>query len=76
MPCDDSVAVSAALSAALQGPARVSSDAGEVEQFPIGDLIKADQYVAAKCAAGKARRGLRFTRLVPDGAVQDGGQWR
>lgn len=71
MACDDATAASDALNAAIQGPAKVSSDAGSVEQHPLSELIRADQYMASKCAASKRRRGLRFTRLIPDGAVQD-----
>lgn len=70
MPSADSTAVSAALVSAAQGPLKVAGDAGSVEQHTLDELIKADQYLAAKDAASKGRRGLRFTRLIPDGTVQ------
>lgn len=50
-----------------QGPAKVAGDAGTVEQHPLPDQIEADRYLAGKEAAGKAKRGLRFNKLVPPG---------
>lgn len=70
MPCEDATAASEALTAAIAGPKKVESDAGSVEQHAISELIEADRYQAAKCAAVNGRRGLRFTRLIPDGTVQ------
>ena len=69
MACDNSTAAEAALVAAMTGPKSVSSDAGTVEQQPLADLIAADKYLSAKCAASSTRRGLRITQLVPPGAV-------
>lgn len=66
----DTDASNAALLGALAGPRRVTGDAGSVEQFSAADLIKIDQYLAAKAAASTRRRGLRFNRLIPDGAVR------
>lgn len=65
----DAEAVSDALTSAATGPASASGDAGSVTQQPIPDLIQADQYFRAKDAATRAGRGLRFTRLVPDGTL-------
>lgn len=70
MACDDTTTASTVLVAALQAPAKVSGDAGSVEQHALSDLIKVHQYLAAQCAATSGRRGLRFSRLVPDGTVQ------
>jgi hypothetical protein len=50
-----------------QGPAKVASDAGTVEQHPLSDQIEADRYLASKEATGKTKRGLRFNKLVPPG---------
>ncbi|HAN99111.1 MAG TPA: hypothetical protein DCQ98_17515 [Planctomycetaceae bacterium] len=50
-----------------QGPAKVSGDAGSVEQHPLPDQIEADKYLAAKQAARSKSRGLRFNKLVPPG---------
>lgn len=67
--CTDSEAASEALAAALTGPKRVKGDAGEVEQRSIDELIKADQYLAAKCASSRSGRGLRITKLIPGGTA-------
>ena len=50
-----------------QGPAKVSGDAGSVEQHKLSDQIDADKYLASKDAASKKHRGLRFNKLVPPG---------
>ena len=49
------------------GPAKVSGDAGSVEQHPLTEQIEADKYLAAKEAAQRKQRGLRFNKLVPPG---------
>lgn len=49
---------------AAAGPARVRHDGTEVEAQPLKDLVEADNHLAAKRAADKPQRGLRFTRLV------------
>ena len=58
--------------AAVQ-PARVRTDAGEVEQHDLRHLIEADKYLSAKTAATPTatnkRRGLRFNRLIPPGTA-------
>ena len=50
-----------------QGPAKVASDAGSVEQHAPSEQIAADRYLAAKQAANSKRRGLRFNKIVPPG---------
>ena len=50
-----------------QGPAKVSGDAGSVEQHKLSDQIAADKHLAAKDAVKKQHRGLRFNRFVPPG---------
>ena len=52
-----------------QGPEKVEGDAGTVQQHPLPDQIEADQYLAAKEAAKRKDRGLRFNKLVPPGAA-------
>jgi ribosomal protein L12E/L44/L45/RPP1/RPP2 len=58
--------------AAVQ-PQRVRTDAGEVEQHDLKQLIEADKYLAAKNAATASttnkRRGLRFNKLIPPGSL-------
>lgn len=51
-----------------EGPAKVTGDAGSVEQHSLKDQIEADRYLASKDAAKKKNRGLRFSKLVPPGA--------
>ena len=53
-----------------QGPAKVASDAGSVEQHKPTEQIATDRYLAAKEAAKSKRRGLRFNKLVPPGATE------
>ncbi len=50
------------------GPAKVTGDAGSVEQHPLPEQIEADRYLASKQAAKSKRRGLKFNKLVPPGA--------
>lgn len=61
-----------ALTSALAGPASVKTDAGEVQQQPLQDLIEAHRYISTLDATSKARRGLRFTRLLPGGTADNG----
>jgi hypothetical protein len=51
------------------GPARVSGDAGSVEQHDLADQIAADRYLAAKDAAKAKNRGLRFNKICPPGTA-------
>ena len=69
MACEDAEAATAALNAALLGPAKVSGDAGSVEQHRLSDLIEADRYARGRCAATSPSRGLRITKLIPPGTV-------
>jgi hypothetical protein len=61
-PLDDTIEQNA------KGPAKASGDAGSVEQHPLPDQIEAAKFLAAKEAAKKPNRGLRFNKLVPPGA--------
>ena len=51
-----------------QGPAKVSGDAGSVEQHSIPDQIEADRYLAAKKAASRSGLGLRFRKITAPGS--------
>ena len=51
------------------GPARVSGDAGSVEQHSLSDQIAADRYLASKDAAKKSSRGLRLNKFIPSGTA-------
>ena len=68
-PCEAAADFADQITEALAAPKRVKGDQGEVENHSIGDLIKADQYLAAKCAATKPGRGIRFTKLIPGGTA-------
>jgi hypothetical protein len=50
-----------------QKPAKVSGDAGSVEQHKLAEQIEADRYLASKEAMQSKKRGLRFNKLVPPG---------
>jgi hypothetical protein len=52
-----------------EGPAEVSGDQGSVKSQDISKLIEADRYLATKTAMGTTNRGIRFTRMVPDGTI-------
>lgn len=51
-----------------KAPAKVSGDAGSVEQHKLTEQIAADKHLASKEAVTQPKRGLRFNKLVPPGA--------
>lgn len=61
--------LSDAIEQAAQAPARVSGDAGSVDQQPLPDIIKADQYLSAKRGIQTKNLGLRSRKITPPGAV-------
>jgi hypothetical protein len=48
-----------------QAPAKVSGDAGSVEQHPLKDQIEVDRYLNSKKAVKRKHRGLRLGKIVP-----------
>jgi len=52
-----------------KSPAKVSSDAGSVEQHPLADQIAADKYLASKTASRRKGLGIKFSKLSPSGTV-------
>ncbi len=57
-----------AISSVAKGMVQSASESGRSQtNVPIGDLIKADQYIASKGAAEKSHFGLRFTKCIPPG---------
>lgn len=53
-------------------PARVRTDAGEVESQDLAAMIEADKYLSARAATNSGtntRRGLRFNKLIPPGTI-------
>lgn len=56
------------LAEAAAQPRRVRTDAGEVENHDLKQIIEADKYLSAKAAAASKSRGLRFNKLEPPGS--------
>lgn len=52
-----------------KAPERVTTDEGTVEEKPIDELIKADQYSNSKSVGDSPLHGLRVSRFKPRGAV-------
>ena len=52
-----------------EGPARVSGDAGSVEQHKLSEQVEADRYLRSKEAAKSKKRGLRFNKFSPPGTA-------
>jgi hypothetical protein len=52
-----------------QSPAKVSGDAGSVEQHPLSDQIAADKYLASKNASQTKGLGIKLFKLSPGGAI-------
>lgn len=48
-------------------PKRTNVDGAEVEEHSLKDLVEADKHLAAKQAAAKPHRALRFAKLSPPG---------
>lgn len=55
-------------------PASVSADGQTTTARPLADVIAGQQYLDARAAVRKRRRGVLFTKLVPPGAIDDGGR--
>lgn len=52
-----------------QAPAKVSGDAGAVEQHSLQDQIAADKYLASKAAQNATGiGGIKFVKLMASGA--------
>ena len=50
-------------------PSSSSADGQSASARPIGDLIKAQQFLDAKAALKKRRRGITYTQLTTPGAI-------
>lgn len=53
-------------------PSSASGDGQSVSQRPISEIIEAEKYLQGKEAVQsttKGSRGLRFTKIIPPGAV-------
>lgn len=60
----------AALAKSLTQPAKASGDQGSMEARSIPDLIMAHRYLAGLAAAKTGRKGVRYTRLIPEDAAR------
>ena len=49
------------------GPKRAQNDSTSAEQHSLPDQVAAAEHLAANEGVKKPGRGLRFTKLVPDG---------
>ena len=52
-----------------QKPQIVEADGVKVEQHDLKQIVEADRYLSNRNAASKPHRGLRFSKIVPPGAV-------
>jgi len=52
------------------GPKTASGDSGSITQFPIKDLIEADEYAEGRAASRKPGLGIKFNRINPGGTVR------
>ncbi|HEY1186929.1 MAG TPA: hypothetical protein VGE74_04695 [Gemmata sp.] len=55
-------------------PASVTADGQSTTARPLGDTIKGQQFLDAKAAAKKRRRGVLMTVLTTPGALGDCGR--
>lgn len=55
-------------------PSSVSADGQSASARPVADLVTAQQFLDARSAMRKRRRGVTFTKLVPPGAACDEGR--
>lgn len=55
-------------------PASSAADGQSSSARPVGDLIKAQQFLDAKAVMKKRRRGLLMTRIVTPGPLDDYGR--
>lgn len=55
-------------------PASVTADGQSTTARPIGDVLKAQQYLDARAQVRKRRRGMLMTQLTTPGALTDDGQ--
>ena len=52
-----------------QGPKKVASDAGSVEQHSLKDQIEAEKFTQAQKAAAGPGLGIRLVQIQPGGTV-------
>jgi hypothetical protein len=52
-----------------EGPARVSGDAGTVEQHKLSEQIEADRYLESRKASRAKGLGVKLAKISPGGTV-------
>lgn len=57
-----------AIEQVAKAPKRTKTATTEFEEFDLDQLIKADNHIAGKAAAGRSHMGLRFVQCAPPGA--------
>jgi len=57
------------ISDAGEAPLRVKTDEGYIEERPIHELVRADQYSNTKGAGDAVPWGIRCARIKPGGSV-------
>jgi len=57
------------LDALVRNPQSATGDQGSYTEFSADDLIKLDQYAAAKEAATNGKPPIRLLKIVPPGSV-------
>ena len=65
-----------AIADALSGPQSVSGDAGSATSYSLKELMAMKSFLAGQTAGRKSNRGLRFTKLIPDGTTGLHCGWR
>lgn len=70
-PAEDSVEPDPSIDiiSAVNTPSRTRTVEGTVEERPISELIKADQYTSGKTASDTCPWGIRISRTKPGGMV-------
>lgn len=53
----------------IAAPLRARGEEGEMEQHKLSDQVAAAKYLRNGRAASKPHRGLRFSKIVPDGTT-------
>jgi hypothetical protein len=60
-----------AISSGATQPNQAQGDGQMVVQNQLSDMIEADRYLKAAAAAQNKRRGVRFSKILPAGAMSD-----
>jgi hypothetical protein len=70
----DSTDLSDTIATEAAAPQSSAADGQSASGRPIGDLIQAQQFLDARAAMRKRRRGLLYARAITPGALDDSGR--